>query len=871
MLNKFSRITRAIAILACSFSVSAQAASLVDVYNEAVKNDQTFRQAEATFLSASQGTDIARAALLPTIGASAQLQNTYVLNQTSVRKDQPSKGNFWAQTYSLSVSQPIFNLASWINLHAAGKTVQAAQATYTAAEQDLIARTVSAYFSVLKASDQLRYTNAEKKSVLQSLRTAEQQYKVGIIAVTGVYDAQSQYDANVALSIADQNALNNSIEALRVITGKTYNSLNGLKKTIPLLPPNPTNIDTWVGKAVKQNYALKAQQLAAEASKDNISSTRSSLHLPTLSASGSIGFLHNSHTRLNPFGVKDSTGGQAAIELNLPLYQGGVSASGTTTQQARYNYMNAVAATDFQYRQTVQNARQNYLGVIAGVSQVRADKQAVLSNQKALKATESGYAVGTRTMVDVLQSLSNLAKAQKTYASDRYDYLNNIIQLKATTGTLSPADIHWLNTLLTEQRGFSNALLSGKSYNTIVNSSYNSKTSQKSHHKHAIKAHADKKHTKKQNTFSTTPLKAGQYTIQLLATNNMQNATNFIYNRLYSSRDHLHILQHKSKGKSIYRVTLKHFASRSEARKALKKLSENLQHFKPWVIEVMPQDIDVTQKMVKKNSSPAKHPQAKKAKIHRTSKSSSSKMQPLISAEKPNTTMKNTNNVQPINPQTKKTAQPATNALGWENPQPGYHYASPGAIWDNNDAQQKCADICPKNFTWDGQWRTITWGKTSVCQCKPDNKALNPKQPAISNNTMPQQNIHNAKPMDSQNMPGNNTMPQQPNTMVPQQNIKNTQPMGSQNMPGNKTMPQQPSTTAPQQNMNNTQPMGSQNMPNNNTMPQQPSTTMPSQNADVPTANQPNSNQTTGAPKNNNYQYTVPLNNQPSTGHQVNQ
>jgi len=83
--------------------------------------------------------------------------------------------------------------------------------------------------------------------------------------------------------------------------------------------------------------------------------------------------------------------------------------------------------------------------VISGIARVRALRQALESSQTALKATEAGYEVGTRTAVDVLNSRRILVQAQTDYAVSRYDYIVSVIQLRLAAGNLSRADVAEVN------------------------------------------------------------------------------------------------------------------------------------------------------------------------------------------------------------------------------------------------------------------------------------------------------------------------------------------------------------------------------------------------------------------------------------------
>ena len=70
------------------------------------------------------------------------------------------------------------------------------------------------------------------------------------------------------------------------------------------------------------------------------------------------------------------------------------------------------------------------------------------SSQSALDATQAGYEVGTRNVVDVLNAQNTLFAAQRDYANSRYDYILNTMRLKEQAGLLSPEDIQALDAVL---------------------------------------------------------------------------------------------------------------------------------------------------------------------------------------------------------------------------------------------------------------------------------------------------------------------------------------------------------------------------------------------------------------------------------------
>ena len=79
---------------------------------------------------------------------------------------------------------------------------------------------------------------------------------------------------------------------------------------------------------------------------------------------------------------------------------------------------------------------------------MKALKQSVISNQSALEATEAGYQVGIRTLVDALNAQRLLYAAKRDYSRSRYDYVLNTLLLKQAAGQLSEGDIEAVNTWL---------------------------------------------------------------------------------------------------------------------------------------------------------------------------------------------------------------------------------------------------------------------------------------------------------------------------------------------------------------------------------------------------------------------------------------
>ena len=429
---------------------AAQADDLMQVYEQAVHNDPTFKQAQSTWWSTKQELPIAVAAYLPQVQVTDVLQRQY---SKSAPANASTDGYSTQNVLTLSATQAIFDFSVWTNIAEQSATVKSATATYLASIQTLMASTAKAYFNVLAAFDKLRFTIANKKAVKRQLVTAEQKFKVGLIAITGVYDAQARYDSANADEISDRNNLYNQLENLRAITGQHYLSLMGINVQVPLVTPAPDSINSWVGTAIQQNYTLQADNYSALAAHRAILNTA----LGNGSSSGAGGFMPTvdataSLSRTNNFnytnGASNSWTNAANVGLSLDWDPFSGGSTYYSTKQARYKYLTALGALEKDHRNVINQTRQSFLGIKSSISRIRADKQSIISARNALKATEAGYTVGTRTMVDVLNDLTQVYQNENQYMDDQYAYINSIISLKQQAGTLSVKDLEQLNSWL---------------------------------------------------------------------------------------------------------------------------------------------------------------------------------------------------------------------------------------------------------------------------------------------------------------------------------------------------------------------------------------------------------------------------------------
>jgi len=415
----------------------AAAGGLLDNYLLARDNDPQLKAADATRLAQGETKDQSVALLLPTISLSASTEDVNTDTDSNFTFNPSRKENFNVNGYSLTLTQPVYHHDYWVGLRQADATVAQAEADYGVAKQDLMIRLASSYFDLLAAQDNLDFARAEKEATARQLVQAKQRFEVGLIAITDVHEAQAQYDLTVAQEINADNLLANTREALQEITGQYEQAPRLLQDQIPLLSPDPADIEQWVSKATEQNLGLKSSQFAQQVASEETNRQRSG-HFPTLDIVAN----RNISNSNSSFGSESETD-RIALQLNVPLFAGG--AINSRTRQAAYRADAAKQNLLQTRRSVVRQTRNAYLGVIAEISRVKALNQAVISSAKANEATQAGFEVGTRTIVDVLLSQRELFRAKRDYARSRYDYILNTLRLKQAAGTLNVADIEAIN------------------------------------------------------------------------------------------------------------------------------------------------------------------------------------------------------------------------------------------------------------------------------------------------------------------------------------------------------------------------------------------------------------------------------------------
>ncbi|MEL5848886.1 MAG: TolC family outer membrane protein [Candidatus Igneacidithiobacillus chanchocoensis] len=418
-------------------AAGARAEDLLSAYHQAYRTDPALAEARAQLQATLQDKPAARAALLPHLGLAASVgYNTGSFAGfagLNINKAYPS------DSYSVTLTQSVFNGQSYTVLREADSHIQAQTAALLYSEQQLALRVATAYFQVLEAQAQERVAEKQRQLLESIYKQTEATLKIGTGDIIAVREAQARLDAAQSDLIRAQNTVAVAQRGLERLTHAPVGQLADLRSFTPE-GPHPDNMEAWVRAALQDQPLLREAQAQLQTAQEEVQYQQRA-RWPKLDLQGIAQHIHG-----NPFpGFNENQAG-VSLNLSMPLYEGGSISSGVQKAQAL-----DVAQVDHvgSVRDEVQLDTQTaFLNLQDSVSQLEAAKATVESAKVSLTGTRKGYEVGTRSIIDLLQTATDYIRAEQDYNVALYHQILARVQLKAAAGQLNLQDLQAVNGLL---------------------------------------------------------------------------------------------------------------------------------------------------------------------------------------------------------------------------------------------------------------------------------------------------------------------------------------------------------------------------------------------------------------------------------------
>ncbi len=413
--------------LTLALAPAAQAANLSDTFRDALAYDAQYAAARAAYQAGQERSVQGRAGLLPNVNLGGNVRYNDVSGELQ-------DNSFDSNQLAIRASQPLYRKQNMVAYAQSKEQVKVAEMQFKLAEQDLILRVARVYFDVLQAQDNIAFINAQKAAITEQLASAKRNFEVGTATITDTHEAQARYDIAVAQEIAEQNTLNIRVRALEKLIGKPAGALDILVENA-LLKTESGSIDEWAQRAAESNLQAEIQRIAKTIADQEVERNRAG-HYPTLDAVASYSIDNSLPIGAQPIDLRTGTVG---LELNLPIYQGGITNS--RVREAVANQEKARQELEESIREAGLRTRDAWLTVNSTAARVQALEQALTSSKSQLESTKLGLQVGVRTNLDVLDAEQQVLSAQRELAAARYNHLQSRLLLKAAVGILTPADL----------------------------------------------------------------------------------------------------------------------------------------------------------------------------------------------------------------------------------------------------------------------------------------------------------------------------------------------------------------------------------------------------------------------------------------------
>jgi outer membrane protein len=427
-------------------SGGAQAADLLQTYRAAQANDPVIAAARATQQAGQEKLSQGRSLLMPSVNLTANTTFNDLTTQFNPSVPPLLTGGtdrYNSNGYGVTLVQPLFREQNWAAYSESKLQAMQSDLQYKIAEQDLIVRVAQAYFDVLIAQDSVELVGAQMKAISEQREQAKRNFEVGSATITDTLEAQARYDQTGAQEIAAKNNLEVKRSALQQLINAVPGDLDELGKDFKLEVPQPAIIEKWVSEAEQSNLQLAIAQASAEIADKEVARNRGG-NYPTVDI---VANYSRNNANGGSFGIgTDTTSKSVGLQLNMPLFEGG--AVNSKWREAEANRERARHELENARRNVEQQTRQAYLGVVSGVSQVQALKQALASSQSVLDASKLGQEVGVRTNLDVLNAQQQLFSTRRDLYQAQYNYLMSELRLKQAEGTLGLADLEKVNQAL---------------------------------------------------------------------------------------------------------------------------------------------------------------------------------------------------------------------------------------------------------------------------------------------------------------------------------------------------------------------------------------------------------------------------------------
>ncbi len=426
LMPRHGRLMCASAMVVLTWTAQVGAQTLSEALASAYENNPTLAAERANLRQVDEGVPQALSGWRPRLEAFGEIGK-------ASRRFRPGLNDAQSLTpreVGARVVQPLYQGGRTLaQVRAAENTVLAGRANLLAVEQDVLFQGVSAYVNVLAAQAVLEFEIQNEQRLTRFLEATRDRFEVGEVTRTDVFQAEARLARATADRVQGEGDLGAARATYQAVIGAAPGTLE-----LPAIPEGlPNSLAEALELAVDRNPAVISAQYQERAARDTVDDRRGEL-LPTLELRGEA-------SRILEATVTDGRQDnyEATVNLTLPLYQTGAVYS--RLREAKQAVAASLETVDVTLRDAAELAAQAWNDLQAARAQVSAFTTEVRANEVAVEGAEREQAVGTRTVLEVLDTQRDLLESQRNLVTSRRNELTEAFRLRAAIGTLTAQEL----------------------------------------------------------------------------------------------------------------------------------------------------------------------------------------------------------------------------------------------------------------------------------------------------------------------------------------------------------------------------------------------------------------------------------------------
>lgn len=423
LVSRVGLIVLAGAILALASPNAASAESLEETLAAAYLTNPSLVAQRIRLREIDEGVNRAISSARPTVEFMASAGSVHDGGSASRSSSSRNPASF-----GLGASQPLLRGGrTHIKVRAAENSVLAERARLVSREQSVLLAAATAYLDVFRDQAVLQLTTNNENVLARQLEAAQDRFQVGEITRTDVYQAE----ARLAQATAGRIQSEANLEASRA----TYQAVTGLAQTasfdLPANPPDmPPSKDVAIQEAISNNPLVVSAQYDEQVAVDNVDDIRGEL-MPELDLN--LGVSRDFNTQ---GGAGSASNARAVLNLTVPLYRSGAVQS--RVRAAKQAALRLGQIVDQERRAVSERATRAWQSLQAADARVTSFQTQIQAATIALDGVEREAAVGSRTLLDVLNAEQELLNARVNHITAQrdagvamFDMLNAVGRLTA--------------------------------------------------------------------------------------------------------------------------------------------------------------------------------------------------------------------------------------------------------------------------------------------------------------------------------------------------------------------------------------------------------------------------------------------------------